>query len=78
MALELAAPPSWVWRLAVDEPVELEDVELEDVDDEDELLHPAASPVVTASAEPAITICLSFTVLHLSASKQSLGEMSAN
>jgi len=43
----------------VDEPVELDDVELED-DDELELLHPAASPAITASAEPAVTICLSF------------------
>ena len=62
----------------MDEPVELEDVELEDVDDEDELLHPAASPVITDSAEPAITICLSFTVLHLSASEQSSCKTSAN
>jgi hypothetical protein len=59
----LAAPPSWVCRLDVDEPVELEGVELVDVDDEGELLHPAASPAVMASAEPAVTICLSFMVL---------------
>ena len=55
MALELAAPPSWVCRLDVDEPVELEGVELEDVDDEGELLHPATSPAIMASAEPAVT-----------------------
>lgn len=47
----------------MDEPVELEGVELEDVDDEGELLHPATSPAIMASAEPAVTICLSFTVL---------------
>jgi hypothetical protein len=63
MALELAAPPSWVCRLDVDEPVELEAVELEDVDDEGELLHPATSPAIMASAEPAVTICLGFMVL---------------
>ena len=37
-------------------------VEVEDDDDEDELLHPAAS-AARASAEPAVIICLSFTVL---------------
>ena len=45
----------------MDEPVELEGVEL--VDDEGELLHPATSPAIMASAEPAVTICLSFMVL---------------
>src|SRR5580700_10635311 len=58
MALELAAPPSWVCRLDVDEPVELEAVE-----HEGELLHPATSPAIMASAEPAVTICLGFMVL---------------
>jgi len=47
----------------VDEPVELEGVELEDVDDVDELLHPATSAAIMASAEPPVTTCLSFTVL---------------
>jgi hypothetical protein len=37
-------------------------VEAEDGDDEDELLHPATR-AARASAEPAVIICLSFTVL---------------
>jgi hypothetical protein len=64
----LAAPPSSAWRLDELEGVEFEDVddeggELEDVDDDGELLHPATSPAIVASAEPAVTICLSFMVL---------------
>ena len=52
----------------MDEPVELEgveveDAEVEDADDEGELLHPATSPAIMASAEPAVTVCLSFMVL---------------
>jgi hypothetical protein len=47
----------------VDEPAELEGVELEDVEDVGEPLHPAASPAITASAEPPVTISLSFTIL---------------
>jgi hypothetical protein len=80
----LEAPPSAVCRLDVGEAVELGDVagveledvvgvEVEDGDDEDELLHPATS-AARASAEQAVIICLSFTVLlpfriELSASK---------
>jgi len=45
------------------EGVELEGVELGGVDDVGELLHPATSPAITASAEPAVTICLGFTFL---------------
>jgi hypothetical protein len=41
---------------------ELEGVEPEDDDDEGELLQPATSPAITASTEPAVTICLSFMV----------------
>ena len=62
----------------MDEPVEFEDAELEDVDDEDELLHPAASPLMTASAEPAITICLSFTVFAPFRINAISGKTSAN
>jgi hypothetical protein len=70
----LAAPPSSVCRLDEAElddvaGAELEDVagaeagaEAEDDDDEDELLHPTIS-AARASAEPAVIICLSFTVL---------------
>jgi hypothetical protein len=47
----------------VEEAVELAGGELEDVDDEGELLHPATSPAIMANAEPAGTICLSFTVV---------------
>ena len=49
----------------MDELVELEGVELGGVDDVVELLHPATSPAIMASAEPAVitvTICLGFTV----------------
>jgi hypothetical protein len=42
--------------------VELAGVELEDDDDEGELLQPATSPAITASTDPAVTICLSFMV----------------
>jgi hypothetical protein len=41
---------------------ELEDVAGVEVEDDDELLHPATS-AARASAEPAVIICLSFTVL---------------